>query len=92
MVPMARLLPLRVRLALDAESGALPRMVLPSEKVTLPVGAEVPLVFTVAVSSVEAVDAMEEGLAVTKRVVVTRGAITVMAVELPEPRKFPVGV
>ena len=91
-MPAARLLPLTVRLAPEADNGILPRLVAPSENVTLPVGAVSLAALMVAVSCVEAVDAMVAGLAATDVVVVAAGALTVTVVELPELEKFPVAM
>src|SRR5271157_2538816 len=92
----AKLDPCTVNIAeavpLEPDSAALPRVVLPSEKVTLPVGKDAPLTaFTVAVSCVDAVDAMAAGEATTD-VVVVAGALTATVVEALELKKFPVAV
>jgi len=92
-LPMARVLPFTDRVAEEPDNGVLPSTVLPSEKTTIPVGGTVPLAaLTVAVSNVDVVDVMLEGLAATDVVVVTGGAVTVTVVELLEPKKFPVAV
>jgi hypothetical protein len=88
-----RLLPFTVRVALEPEIGALPRIVLPSEKATTPVGKALPLAaLTVAVSCVDPVNEMIEGLAPSDVIVTTGGAVTVTVVELLEPKKLPVAV
>ncbi len=51
LLPVARLLPFTVRDALDPATETVPNVVLPSEKLTLPVGTVLPLAaFTVATS------------------------------------------
>lgn len=63
-------MPFTVSVAVDAETVAVPSVVLPTVKVTVPVGAEVPLAgFTVAVSTVLAEEEKLGGLAVTLVVV-----------------------
>ena len=64
LLPEARLLPFTERLVAPNDKVPLPSVVLPSENVTLPVGVVVPLAaFTVAVITVDEVDAMLVGLA-----------------------------
>ena len=89
MAPMARLLAFTVKAAPDADNVELPRAVLPSEKVTLPVGVAVPLALTVAVSTVEAVDAMEAGFAASEVVVATGGTVTITEIVPLEFEKLP---
>ena len=91
LLPAAKLLPLTVRLAPEAANETLPRLVAPSENVTLPVGWAVPLAaLTVAVSCVDPVDAMVAGLAATDVVVLTNGEVTVTVVEPLELEFAPV--
>jgi hypothetical protein len=74
--------------------AAVPRVILPFRKVTLPLGATVPLAgFTVAVNMVEPDAAMLLGAAVAKVAVAGRAAVTVMvAAGEFELRKLPVAV
>jgi hypothetical protein len=88
LLPPARLLPFTVRVAvtvpLEPASGAVPRAVFPAEKVTLPVGAVVPLAaFTVTVKTVDALCTILTGSPAREAVVAIRGAdrVTVIAVE-----------
>jgi len=91
LLPTASALPLTVSVAPDAVSGTLPKVVLPSENVTLP--AATPLAaLTVAASCVDPVDAMVEGLAVSDMVVATGGIVTATVVVPDELLKFPVAV
>jgi len=79
LLPLARLLALTGRVAVDPDSVADPRVLLPNEKVTVPVAAALPEVgFTVAVSTVLAVEEIDAGLAET---VVVVGAETVTVTE-----------
>jgi hypothetical protein len=96
LVPIESLLPLRVNTAVadepDAVSVAVPSEAVPTVKVTMPVGAVVPLAgLTVAVNCVVAVDAMLTGLAARVVVVATAGVVTVTVVDAVELEKFPVG-
>jgi hypothetical protein len=89
--PMARLLPLTVTLAVEPETVADPRAVLPTVKVTLPVGVVLPLAaFTVAVNTVLAEDAMLAGFAATVVAVATGADVVTVTVPV-EPRNVPVG-
>jgi hypothetical protein len=82
LLPVASALPATVNVATpfepDAVNVPVPRDVVPDEKVTVPVGAFVPLAgLTVAVISVLAVELMLVGLAETVVVVATDAAVTV---------------
>jgi hypothetical protein len=91
LLPMARPLPLTVRLAAEFETSADPNVVLPRVKVTVPAGAALPLAaFTVAVNTVLAEDNILAGLAETVVVVPTGGAVTAIIVEPLEFEKLPV--
>jgi hypothetical protein len=97
LTPTESLLPLRVSTAVadepEAVSVAVPNEGVPAVKVTVPVGAVLPLAgFTVAVNCVVAVDAMVRGLAARVVVVATAGAVTVAVVDAVVLEKFPVGV
>src|SRR5580658_4233113 len=96
--PNARLVPLTVNVAaapepevpeVDAIRLAVPRDVLPAAKATVPTGALLPVAcFTVAVSTVEAVCAIDAGLATITSEVAVAGAATetvAEAVELLKP-------
>jgi hypothetical protein len=92
LLPVARELALTVKVATpllpDAASVPVPRVFAPRLKVTLPVGAVVPLAgFTVAVSFVLAVVAMLIGLAETAVVVATAAPVTVTTAVATEPLK-----
>lgn len=85
-MPEARLLAWTVRVAVDPEIVDEPRVVLPSAKVTVPVGAALPLAgFTVAVSTVLPEEVMLAGFATTAMVV---GDVTVTVIEPPELMKL----
>lgn len=97
LAPIESLLPLTVSTAVpeepDVVSVAVPNDAVPAVKVTVPLGAVVPLAgFTVAVICVEAVDAMLTGLAARVVVVATAGVVTVTVVDAVELEKFPLGV
>jgi len=96
LAPPTRLEPFTVKVVEDVDpeafSKAVPRTVLPAEKVTLPVGATVPEAgLTVAVRTVDAVAAILAGAAVATMVVAGRAGVTVTvtAAEV-ELTKFPV--
>ena len=63
---------------------------MPSEKVTVPVDKAVPFALTIAVSSVDAVDAMAGGSAATDVVVATGAAVTVTETDPFELEKVPI--
>ena len=93
MLPIAKLLPFTTSVATeeapDGDSVAEPSVVLLVEKITLPVGAAVPLAgFTVTDNWVVAVVAMLTGFAVTDVVVPTADPVTVTAVDADEVAKF----
>ncbi len=91
MLPVARLLPFTVIEAAPFTSCAEPSAVLPSEKVTLPVGTAAPVAArTVAVTCVEVEEEMLVGLAPTVVVVATgaEDVIVTMAVAV-EAAKLP---
>lgn len=93
LLPVVKVLPFTAKVAPDAESGTLPRVVLPVEKITVPVGKALPLAaLTVAVTTVAAEVAIVDGLAATEVLVATGGAVTVTVVEALEFEKFPVAV
>jgi hypothetical protein len=93
LLPMARLLPLTVSVAVEPETVADPRVVLPTMKVTLPVSAVLPLAgFTVAVKTVLAEDAMLAGFAATVVVVATGGVVTATVTDPLELEKLPLAV
>ena len=94
MPPIARRLAFTASVAVDVapetDSVAVPSVVLPVEKVTLPVGAALPLAgFTVASSWVAAVDGSIEGFAVTDVVVLKADPVTAIATDADELAKFP---
>jgi len=77
LAPVARLAPLTVRVAVDPETAAEPRVVPPSVKVKAPSGAVLPLAgLIVAVKSVLAEDAIAAGFAERVVVVAIGGAVT----------------
>jgi len=85
LLPVASALPATVNVAVallpDAVNVPVPSDLVPKVKVTVPVGAVVPLAgFTVAVITVLAVEAMPAGLAEAVVVVATAGTVTVTAV------------
>ena len=97
LLPMLRLLPFTARVApafaAEAANEAVPRTVLPTAKVTLPVGAALPLAgLTVAVTCVVSVARMLAGFAATVVVVATGGPVTVTVVVAVEFAKLPVAV
>jgi hypothetical protein len=93
LLPMAKLLPLTVTLAVEPETVADPRAVLPTAKVTLPVGTvEPPAGFTVAVNTVLAEDRMLPGFAATVVVVATGGVVTATVTDPLELEKPPAPV
>ena len=91
MLPMPRLLPFTVRMALEADNGAVPRTVFPSANDTFPVGETPPFAgLTAAVSIVDAVGAIVAGFALIEMVVAIAGsAATVTIVDPDELLKFP---
>lgn len=90
-LPTPRLLPFTVRLAVEPDIVADPRVALPSLKVTVPDGAAAPLdAFNVAVRTVLAEAAIVAGLATTVSVVATSGTVTVTVTEPVEFEKLPV--
>jgi hypothetical protein len=85
LLPAARLLPFTVSVAVtvppEPASAAVPNAVPPAEKLTLPVGAVLPLAaVTVTVKTVDALWAILTGLAANKAVVAIRGAATVTVI------------
>ncbi len=81
LLPDERLLPLTVRVAPEAVSGADPSTVLPSVKVTVPAGAIVPAeAFTTAVTWVVPAAVILAGAAVTVVAVGTEEEVTVTVV------------
>src|ERR1035441_15170 len=101
LLPTARVVPFTTSVAPEVapeaeapkgDSVADPSEVLPAEKVTLPVGAVLPLKgFTVTARWGVAVDAILAGFAVTDVVVPTAEPVTVTAVDADEAAKFPAG-
>ena len=92
LLPVARPLPLPVKVADEVDPEAIsvtvPSVLPPTENVTLPVGAVLPLPgFTVATSRVVPVVTMLVGLAVTVVVVVTVVDVIVTATEADETAK-----
>lgn len=92
MLPAARALPLTVNVAtpLPPETARvpLPSSLFPTVKVTVPLGAAVPLAgFTVAVTVVRALLAILAGLAETVVVVAMAGTVTVTVTVPPEAVK-----
>ena len=82
-----------MEVAPDAVSGSVPKGINPSENVTFPVGAVVPLAgFTVAVTLVEPPDATVDGLAEAEVVVATGAAVTVTDTVPLEFVKLPVAI
>jgi hypothetical protein len=87
LLPIARLLPWTVRVAVDPEIVAVPRVVLPTVKVTVPAGAVAPLAgLTVAVNTVLAEERMVAGFAAS---VVVVPVVATTAVEPLELEKLP---
>ena len=83
--------PSTVSFATPLESVPVPSVVAPTAKVTVPVGVLLPLTaLTVAVTTVDEVDAIVVGLAATV-VVVAIGAVTVTVAEPLDAAKFPAG-
>lgn len=91
LLPRVRRLPLIVILAAEPDTGSVPRVVLPSRNVTVPVGEVVPeAALIVAVTMVLAVETKLAGLAATVVVVATGGAVTATLTEPLEFEKLPV--
>jgi hypothetical protein len=77
----------------EAASVAVPSAVLPTENVTVPAGATLPLAgVTVAVSCVVPAAAMVAGAAMMAVLLATGGPVTVTVMEAVELLKLPVGV
>jgi hypothetical protein len=94
LLPETRLVPFTVMEAAatvrDAERVAVPSVPLPRTKETVPVGAILPLDgTTVAVRVVEALEAREDGLAVSDVVVATGACDTITDTEPLEFEKLP---
>lgn len=87
LLPRERLLALTSILALEPESVASPRVLLPNVKVTFPAGAALPLAaFTVAVNMMVWIDTMFDDDATRAVVVATGGGVTVTLTEPLELR------
>jgi len=93
LLPVARLLALTVMVTEpDEETGAVPRVEFPAVKANVPVGVAVPLAaLTVAVSCVEAVEAITAGFAEAVVTVATAGAVTVTVTVPLDTAKLPAG-
>lgn len=89
--PVARLAPFTVMVATPELKITEPSVVVPTMNETLPAGwALADAALTIAVSTVEAVDAMDVGFAVTDMVVAGNGEVTVIVVVALEVAKLPV--
>lgn len=87
------MLPFRVSEATPLDKGTTASESFPTEKLTLPVGAALPVAdLTVAVNRVDPVAAMLVGFAVTVVMVATGGAVTLTVADPDELAKFPVGI
>jgi len=91
--PVANLAPERLSVAVpDPVRVVIPNEVLPTRKVTVPLGATLPLAgMTVAVNVVLPAAAMLAGAAVMAVLVAAGTAVTVKVVEAVEALKLPVG-